>query len=55
VFPLALLNDADLALELARELATVVMMVAVAVLAECSWGRRFAAFVFGIWDLGPGT
>jgi hypothetical protein len=54
VFPLALLNDANLALELARELATVVMMVAVAVLAECGWGRRFAAFVFvfGVWDLG---
>jgi len=54
LFPLVLLSHADLALELARELATVVMIVAVAVLAERGWVRRFAAFVFvfGLWDLG---
>ncbi len=54
LFPLALLSHADLALELARELATVVMIVAVAILAERGWVRRFAAFVFvfGLWDLG---
>ena len=54
LFPLVLLSHADLALELARELATVVMIVVVAVLAERGWARRFAAFVFvfGLWDLG---
>lgn len=54
LFPLVLLSHADLALELARELATVVMIVAVAVFAERGWARRFAAFVFvfGLWDLG---
>jgi hypothetical protein len=54
LFPLALLSHADLALELARELATVAMILAVAVLAERGWARRFAAFVFvfGLWDLG---
>ncbi len=54
LFPLRLLSHADLALELARELATVVMLVAVACLAERVALRRFAAFlfVFGLWDLG---
>jgi hypothetical protein len=54
LFPLALLSPADLTLELARELATVVMIMAVAVLAERGFVRRFAAFVlvFGLWDLG---
>jgi hypothetical protein len=54
LFPLALLSHADLALEVGREVATVIMMAAVAVLAERGWARRFAAFVFvfGVWDLG---
>jgi hypothetical protein len=54
LFPLALLSHADLALEMGREVATLVMMVAVAVLAQRGWARRFAAFVFvfGVWDLG---
>jgi hypothetical protein len=54
LFPLVLLSHADLALELARELATVVMILAVTLLAERGWSRRFAAFVFvfGLWDLG---
>jgi len=54
LFPLLLLSPADLRLELARELATVVMIGAIAVLAEQNWARRFAAFVlvFGLWDLG---
>jgi hypothetical protein len=54
LFPLVLLSPADLQLELARELATVVMIGAVAVLAERGAARRFAAFVFvfGLWDLG---
>ena len=53
LFPLTLLSHADLALELGREVATVIMMAAVAVLAERGWARRFAAFVFvfGVWDL----
>ena len=53
LFPLRLLGADDLALELARELATVVMMLAVALLAVRGFMRRFAAFVyvFGLWDL----
>jgi hypothetical protein len=54
LFPLVPLTSADLGLEMARELATVVMIGAVAVFAERGWARRFAAFVFvfGLWDLG---
>jgi hypothetical protein len=54
LFPLRLLEAHDLALELARELATVVMILAVAALAVRHWPQRFAAFafVFGLWDLG---
>lgn len=54
LFPLALLSPDDLMLELARELATVVMILAIAALAERGFMRRFAAFVlvFGLWDLG---
>jgi hypothetical protein len=53
LFPLRLLSADDLALELARELATVVMILAVAQLAAHGFMRRFAAFVFvfGLWDL----
>jgi hypothetical protein len=53
LFPLRLLSAHDLALELAREFATVVMILAVAVLAVRGFVRRFAvfAFVFGLWDL----
>jgi len=53
VFPLRLLSTDDLALELAREIATVVMMLAVAVLAARGIVHRVAAFVyvFGLWDL----
>lgn len=54
LFPLVLLTPADLGLELARELATLIMIVTLAALAEKSWPRRFAVFVFvfGLWDLG---
>ena len=54
LFPLALLSHRDLAIELAREAATVVMILAVALLAARSAGRAFAAFcyVFGLWDIG---
>lgn len=53
LFPLRLLSADDLALELAREIATVVMMLAVAVLAARGIVHRVAAFVyvFGLWDL----
>jgi hypothetical protein len=53
LFPLRLLSADDLALELARELASVVMILAIAVLAARGVVRRFAAFVyvFGLWDL----
>ena len=53
LFPLALLSERDLTLELMREAATVLMLVAVAVLAARGFVRRFAAFLllFGLWDL----
>lgn len=53
LFPLRLLSADDLALELAREIATVVMVLTVALLAARDFVRRFAAFVyvFGLWDL----
>jgi hypothetical protein len=53
LFPLILLNSDDLALELVRELATVVMLLTVSLLAVRGPMRRFAAFVFifGLWDL----
>ena len=54
VFPLVLLSHRDLAIELARESATVVMILTVALLAVRGAGRVFAAFcyVFGLWDIG---
>ena len=54
LFPLHFLNDYDPLLELCREVATIVMIVTVALLAEKrSMTHRFAAFVFvfGLWDL----
>lgn len=54
IFPLQFLDSYDTILELSREAATVIMIVAVALLAEnSSHTRRFAAFVFmfGVWDL----
>ncbi len=53
IFPLALMSHRDLAIELARELATVLMILTVALLAERSLMRIFAAFVFvfGLWDI----
>ena len=54
IFPLRLLSHSDLAIEMVRELATLLMLLSVALLAERDIGRRFAAFVyvFGVWDLG---
>jgi hypothetical protein len=53
IFPLRLFSHRDLAIELAREIATVVMILTIALLAVRESGRRFAAFVyvFGVWDL----
>ncbi|MDH3560094.1 MAG: hypothetical protein OEN52_03960 [Gammaproteobacteria bacterium] len=54
IFPLQLLSHADLGIELAREAATLIMILSVALLAERTTSRRFAAgvYVFGVWDLG---
>jgi len=53
IFPLVLMSDRDLAIELAREVATIVMIFMVAMLAERRPTHRFGAFVyiFGVWDL----
>lgn len=54
LFPLRFLQDYDPILELSREVATVVMILTVALLAERkTLTRSFAAFVylFGVWDL----
>ena len=53
IFPLAILSQRDLNIELAREVATVVMILSVALLAEKGFIRVFAAFVyvFGLWDI----
>ena len=53
IFPIALMSHRDLAIELAREVATVLMIITVALLAERSLMRIFAAFVFvfGLWDI----
>lgn len=53
LFPLVPLSDRDLALELGRETATLLMLLAVAKLTERGWLRVFAAFVylFGLWDI----
>ena len=54
LFPLQFLRDYDPILELSRGVATVVMILTVALLAERkTLTRSFAAFVFvfGVWDL----
>ena len=54
LFPMAFLNQYDPTLEISREVATVVMILTVAFLAERrSLTKTFAAFVFvfGVWDL----
>jgi len=53
IFPLNLLTHRDLAIELVRELATVVMILAVALLTTRGFTRVFAVFVyvFGLWDI----
>jgi hypothetical protein len=53
LFPLRIWAPEDLALELGREAATAIMILAVALLSERRVTRRFASFVFifGIWDI----
>lgn len=53
IFPPRLLSHIDLALELAREAATMIMLLSVAILVERGFIRVFAAFVyaFGLWDI----
>jgi hypothetical protein len=54
IFPLQFLNSYNALLELSREVATVIMILTVALLADSSSRTRsFAAFVFvfGVWDL----
>lgn len=54
LFPLSFLNSYDPRLELAREVATIVMILTVALVAERSNATKsFGAFVFvfGVWDL----
>lgn len=53
LFPLRLLSRTDLVIEVARETATLIMILCVAWLAEKGFLRVFAAFlfVFGLWDI----
>ncbi|MDX1928474.1 MAG: hypothetical protein SFV81_18235 [Pirellulaceae bacterium] len=54
MFPMQFLDRYDALVELSREVATIVMLVTVALLVErASRTRSFAAFVFvfGVWDL----
>lgn len=53
LFPLSLLSHRDLAIELSRELATLVMIVSVSLPAVKGFTRIFAAFVyvFGLWGI----
>jgi hypothetical protein len=54
LLPMRTWRTPDLLVELAREAATIVMILAVALLAVPGRTRRVAAFLylFGIWDLG---
>ncbi len=53
IFPLSLLSHRDLLIELVRELATVVMILSIALLSGWKRGMVFAIFVyvFGLWDI----
>lgn len=53
LFPLSILTQRDYLIELAREFATVMMMLSVALLVASGFMRFFAAFVyvFGLWDI----
>lgn len=53
LFPMRVWRSSDLLVEIGREAATIVMILAVALLAVSGKTRRTAAFlfVFGLWDL----
>lgn len=53
IFPLNILTHRDLAIEFVRELATIVMILSVALLTARGFTRVFAVFVyvFGLWDI----
>jgi hypothetical protein len=53
IFPLNLMSHRDLFIELGREVTTVAMILAVALLAARAFTPVFAAFVyvFGLWDV----
>jgi hypothetical protein len=53
VFPLRVLSTEHIAVELAREFSTLVMIMAVASIAAVRSWERFALFIFifGIWDI----
>lgn len=53
LFPMRVWRTSDLMVEIGREAATIVMILAVALLAVPGRTRRIAAFlyVFGVWDL----
>ena len=46
IFPLSLFSHRDLAIELIRELATVVMILSIALLSERGFVRVFAGFFY---------
>lgn len=52
-FPLKLLGQKDILVELGREMATLVMLVSVGLISGKTKARRFAFFLlaFGIWDI----
>lgn len=52
-FPLKLLSQRDIFVELARECATLVMLIILSVIAGKTKAQRFAFFLlaFGVWDL----
>jgi hypothetical protein len=53
LFPMRIWSPEDLLVEMARELATVLMILAAAALAVTGKHRIFAAFsfIFGVWDI----
>jgi hypothetical protein len=53
VFPLKLMDQALVGIELAREFSTIIMLVAIGALAGSSRWQQFAFFMiaFGVWDI----
>ncbi len=53
IFPLRMMSPGDFLVEIGRELATILMLLSIALLIEKGRGRRFYAFiyVFGLWDI----